>query len=72
MPYRMRWIFFFLNSVAGLNCHMQFIVGGDTKHKDKTEQSEAVTMNRWVALAKLVTTFFVSSFFSEYQAFLAL
>lgn len=36
---------------------MQFIVGGDTKHKDKTEQSEAVNMNRWVALAKLVTTF---------------
>lgn len=52
----MRWIFF-LNSVAGLNCHMQFIVGGDTKYKDKTEQSEAVNMNRWVALAKLVTTF---------------
>lgn len=52
----MRWIFF-LNSVAGLNCYMQFIVGGDTKYKDKTEQSEAVNMNRWVALAKLVTTF---------------
>lgn len=41
----MRWIFF-LNSVAGLNCYMQFIVGGDTKYKDKTEQSEAVNMNR--------------------------
>lgn len=36
---------------------MQFTVGGDAKHKDKTEQSEAVNMNRWMALAKLVTPF---------------
>lgn len=34
---------------------MQFDIGGNDTCKGKTEQSEAVHVNRWMALAKFVT-----------------